>query len=260
MSALKVVFIVLCTIAGLGALAFVGCAGCLGSLAAIGANAHNNANTQSASVADSTSTAGAAPPITISAFRLYADYHANEVAADQRYKGQHLVVTGYVESINKSVFDTIVVNLAANEFDTVMANIRKDEENQAAVLSKGMPLTVDCTGGGMTIGSPSLRDCSIVEQKPQPETPSAYTPVVAPIAPAIETQSSVTETPPTTQQPTHEQVAATDKSFVGKTEDDIRAAFGAPTSLTISGNRKLMNYPHGIVTLENGSVVAIERF
>ena len=51
-----------------------------------------------------------------------------------------------------------------------------------------------------------------------------------------------------------------DNNFTGKSESDIVAAFGAPTSVSLSRDRKLMNYPHMIVTMQNGAVIAIERF
>lgn len=267
MSALRVVFIIVCTIAGLGVLFFVGCAGCLATLVKIGADSERNASTQNYSSSASTSTPSI-PAIHITADKLYADYHANEVSADQKYKGQHLIVSGYVQSIDKDFLDHIVLRIStANEFESVMAQLGKQDENKAAALAIGTPVLVNCTGGAMIVGSPSLEDCVLVEQEPKPETPveqrsKPETPSASIPEPTINStvqqQSSATVAHP--QIGTQEEVANADEAFVGKSEADIRATFGPPLSITFSGDRKLMNYPRGIVTLENGAVVGIERF
>ena len=284
MSALRVILIVVCTIAGLGILLFVGCAGCLASLVKIGADNHN-ASTESYSTASDSSSSSIppTPAIRTTANQLFADYHANEVAADQRYKGQHLLVSGVVQSIDKDFLDHIVLRLStANEFESVMAQLSKQDENKAAALVIGSPVLVNCTGGTMVVGSPNLDDCVLVEQKPIPDSPaqqsppqemsqapSASTPEST-VSPAVQQPSSATAAQPQavasqSQQSQAEGLTPEDfeksaKALVGYSEDNIRAALGPPLSTSFSGDRKLMHYPHGIVTLKDGVVIAVERY
>lgn len=100
-------------------------------------------------------------PIIVEASDLWRDYHANEVAADDRYKGRTLLVDGTVTGIRKGVLNSIILDLKGpNEFMSVHAHLVKSEAAEAAALSKGRIVTLFCTGAGMVIGSPILRDCT----------------------------------------------------------------------------------------------------
>src|SRR5690348_8474085 len=76
------------------------------------------------------STPGAAETsVSVTAMELAKDYHANEVAADEKYKDKRLDVTGRVQSIDKDVFDNMVVHMATdNEFMAVMATMTDDSK------------------------------------------------------------------------------------------------------------------------------------
>lgn len=100
------------------------------------------------------------PPIELGAQQLWAAYDANEVAADNAYKGRVLAVTGKVVSIEKGILSEILVKLAADgPYDYVIATMDKSQASAAAALSKGTRLTVLGKGNGMIIGSPMLADC-----------------------------------------------------------------------------------------------------
>lgn len=119
-----------------------------------------------AAVAPAATAAPAAPPppapaLAVSASELFNDYHDNEVAADQKYKGKRLAVTGTVQSIEKDLFDNIVVRLrTSNEFMGAMASLDSKYEALAASLRKGAKVAWTCKGGGLVVGSPVLRDCA----------------------------------------------------------------------------------------------------
>ncbi len=99
--------------------------------------------------------------IEVSSTRLFNDYQANEVAADNRYKGQKLLVTGTVASIDKGLFGSMVLRLSTpNEFMSTMCSMESSEASSLSQISKGEQVRVLCEGSGMTIGSPSLRDCT----------------------------------------------------------------------------------------------------
>jgi len=101
--------------------------------------------------------------IEVSALQLYKAYDDNEVAADQRYKGKALAVTGTVLSIDKDAFDNIVVQLRGdNDFMGVHAGLDDEHEALAASLKKGTKVKWKCDGGGRILTSPVLRNCGPV--------------------------------------------------------------------------------------------------
>lgn len=98
------------------------------------------------------------PEISVEAEKLSADYKANEVAADNKYKGKRLLVTGTVESINKDFKDEVWVGLATdNQFMPIHAEGFAPQ--QVSGLKKGSVIKIPCTGAGMIVGSPFLKDC-----------------------------------------------------------------------------------------------------
>lgn len=102
------------------------------------------------------------PDMKVTAVKLFQDYEANEVAADNVYKGKTLLVSGKVQSIDKDFMDNIVVHLTTpNEFMSALATVMDSEKAKAGKLTKGQTVSVLCSGGGRIIGSPVLRDCTI---------------------------------------------------------------------------------------------------
>jgi hypothetical protein len=129
-------------------------------------------NNQTAAEGDVSS----APVRTVSALQLWSDYHANEVAADNVYRGERLDVQGVVESINKNFVDDVYVVLATpNEFMSVHADLKHDYQSAAAQLQIGQMVSLECVGGGMVIGSPILKDCSFIPLRPKPSPEGATT-------------------------------------------------------------------------------------
>jgi hypothetical protein len=127
---------------------------------------HSSGNNHASNPAASTPeapTVAAAPPLKVSAPKLYRDYQRNEVSADTMYRAKTLAVTGRVSSISKDFTDGVYLTLdnGENEFSGVHADLQKSETDKASVLSKGTVVTVVCEGGGMIIGTPNLKDCLI---------------------------------------------------------------------------------------------------
>jgi hypothetical protein len=105
----------------------------------------------------------AAQPVT--AVQLFRDYHANEVSADSKYKGQQLLVTGRVAKIRKDFTDDIVLDLMTpNQFMSAMAQIQKQDHSAAANLKRGQEVVVLCKGQGLMLGSPMLENCRIFDK------------------------------------------------------------------------------------------------
>lgn len=106
--------------------------------------------------------------IGIEAERLVAQYEANEIAADARYKDQMLAVTGIIGDFDKGPFGGLYVVLAAESMRAFFSGVRCsfDKKNEAELsrLSKGERITVTGRCDGRTLGTVYLRDCSL--QKP----------------------------------------------------------------------------------------------
>jgi hypothetical protein len=117
---------------------------------------------QAVSAAPAASRPAPAPakPMAVAAAMLYRDY-ANEVAADVKYKGAVLCVSGRVSSIGKSVFDEseIAVRLMAGEMNFADAVLAPSETGAAGATKIGTKVSLLCIGNGVFAGAPLLRDC-----------------------------------------------------------------------------------------------------
>lgn len=139
---------------------FIGLAVLAGAAVSGDAYKDYKARAEAANAAKTEQAAPAADAIKITARELFKAYDANEVAADSKFKGKPIEVTGVVESISSDIADEPVVQLAGGEmFQMVHANGL--DTVTAAGLSKGQEITLACTGAGEVIGMPSLSDCSL---------------------------------------------------------------------------------------------------
>jgi len=102
--------------------------------------------------------------VKITAQQLFTAYDENEVAADERFKGKVLEVSGTVQAINKDAFDNIVINLrTSNEFMSVHLKIVDDEKAAAIALKKWTKVAAQCRKMSRIIGSPMGGDCRFVK-------------------------------------------------------------------------------------------------
>jgi hypothetical protein len=86
---------------------------------------------------------------TLSADGLYAEYKSNEVAADQKYRGKIVVVSGVIRDIGKDIMDNAYIVIGGSGFlDGVQCTFTKVEESSVARLSKGQRVTVKGEVGG----------------------------------------------------------------------------------------------------------------
>jgi len=81
----------------------------------------------------------------VTAGQLLDEYHANEVAADMKYKGKLIAVTGYVSNISSSSTGEPCVWLARTQeftFFTVDCYFRIIHQSQVAQLLEGQLITI----------------------------------------------------------------------------------------------------------------------
>lgn len=80
---------------------------------------------------------------TVSANQLYSEYNANEVAADSKYKGKIIIVSGTIQDIGKDIMDNAYIVIGGKGFlDGVQCTFTKGEQSSVARLSKGQQVTV----------------------------------------------------------------------------------------------------------------------
>jgi hypothetical protein len=98
--------------------------------------------------------------LSVGSVRLWRDYEENEVAADTRYKGQRLRVTGTVVSIERDYQGRPVLHLfSGNPIFMTMATLDKADIPAAAQLKKGDQVSVRCIGAGREMRMPQLERC-----------------------------------------------------------------------------------------------------
>lgn len=120
-----------------------------------------NGSTSSASAGSATEKKEVATPdLEVTAEAYYADYDANEVAADASYKGKLIQITGTVSGVRKT-FGSVYVDLeTSNPYLQVYCQLK--DEADAASISKGSRISLVGTGGGKPL-VPTVDDCVIVK-------------------------------------------------------------------------------------------------
>jgi hypothetical protein len=107
-------------------------------------------------------TAATVPLIEVTAHDLEAAYHANEVAADDRFKGKLVRVTGVIKRISKDILDDPHIFLASDDaFGGVMCSFRGGVADGIESLVAGQRAALRGVGDGYFMGSPTLRTCAI---------------------------------------------------------------------------------------------------
>jgi hypothetical protein len=99
------------------------------------------------------------PAVDVSARQLFADYEANEVSADDKYKGKVLRISGTITKIGKDVLDTPYVGLSVGD-DVFEVQCMFDDGAAVSSLKKGQKLTVRCKGDGK-MGNVIVRGCVV---------------------------------------------------------------------------------------------------
>lgn len=103
--------------------------------------------------------------IKVSAIKLSEEYKANEIAADAKYKGNIVEVTGVVENIGKDIIDAPYIALKSYEYaivDKVQCYFSKADEAQLATVVKDRQITLRGEVSGK-MGNIIFRGCQIVK-------------------------------------------------------------------------------------------------
>lgn len=96
--------------------------------------------------------------IKVSAEDLYQEYQDNSVAADQKYDGKQVEVTGSIYDFGTDIMDRPYITFG---FLETQAIFRKSYSSQLAELEKGQEITVQCKVSGAPLDYPILDNCQI---------------------------------------------------------------------------------------------------
>jgi len=110
-----------------------------------------------------TDTAVAANEVSLDS--LLSDYKANEVAADQKYKGQTIRTSGVLKEVKKDIADNPFVLVGTNTDPLVIPELQcslsRSAVQEAARLTRGAPVTVQGSVRGLLLNV-QLADCTFV--------------------------------------------------------------------------------------------------
>ncbi len=98
------------------------------------------------------SNAPAEKPILVTSKALAKDYDENELAADEKYKGKQLLVSGKVANIAETMGNVTVTLEGHERLKDVMCSFIESEKGNVAKLKKRQQVTLIGTGDGSTAG------------------------------------------------------------------------------------------------------------
>lgn len=102
-----------------------------------------------------------AAPLFVTAPLLFYAYGANEVAADRKYNGKVMAISGTVQNVEKDGYKFIVHLRTANPLLPVASYLDSFHESEVAQMRKGEVVAFICMGNGMVAGRPVLRECQL---------------------------------------------------------------------------------------------------
>lgn len=98
--------------------------------------------------------------ITVTASQLYSDYKQNELAADEKYKGEMIEVSGTVASIEEMFGQKFVSLNTGDIIGKIQCFLDDSEGSKAASLTVGQQITLTGKGDGMSLNV-AMKNCMI---------------------------------------------------------------------------------------------------
>jgi len=104
---------------------------------------------------------GQAPDYRITADALFSEFKENEVAADAKYEGKIIVVSGVIQDIGKDVMDQAYIVLGGGGFlDGVQCTFTESQNASIGNLTKGQSVSVKGEVSGK-MGNVLITKCSL---------------------------------------------------------------------------------------------------
>jgi len=101
--------------------------------------------------------------IEITVSELYRTYEANEVSADEQYKGKKMAITGVVGNIGKDILDNPYISLKVNYLQSVNCYFSDKNNKIISQISKGQKVTIIGECAGLTLTDVVVQDCELWE-------------------------------------------------------------------------------------------------
>lgn len=95
----------------------------------------------------------------VTSSELYKAYKANEVSADEKYKGQKLAITGTIESIGKDIMDNPYISFKEDYLQSVTCYFSEENNKIIAQLNKGQEITIIGECRGLILTNIVIKDC-----------------------------------------------------------------------------------------------------
>jgi len=98
---------------------------------------------------------------------LHKEYMDNPIAADAKYKGKTLQLTGKVDNIDREIAGNTYITFHVGEkysFQDIRITFKKSQESEVAKLKKGQQITIqgECRGTLLST-TVSLNNCEIIK-------------------------------------------------------------------------------------------------
>lgn len=107
-----------------------------------------------------TETAEVEQAVAVSASQLYSDYKQNELAADEKYKGKMIEVSGTVATIEEMFGQKFVTLNTGDILGKIQCFLDDSEGSKAASLTVGQQITLTGKGDGMSLNV-AMKGCVI---------------------------------------------------------------------------------------------------
>ncbi len=109
-------------------------------------------------------TAPAEEAIVVTSVKLYADYKANEISADNTYKGKLVEVSGTVDDIGKDILDKPYVTLKTDDFlGSVQCMLDDAAIAEASTLAEGAKVIMRGRVNGL-LGNVLVKNCILIKK------------------------------------------------------------------------------------------------
>ena len=121
-------------------------------------------DTKKVETATSAKPEAAAPAVIVTSANISKEYSENEVAADAKYKGKTIEITGKVNNIDNGISDNeMIVRLSDGKYDfnNPWCYMKESERDKVLALKKGQQVTLIGTGDSATLKSPVLKGCTV---------------------------------------------------------------------------------------------------
>lgn len=132
----------------------------LGGLIVLGAIVGGGGGSETSSTATNGTQAAPVEELAVTSQELAKAYEDNEAAAQQKYGGKPLAVTGTVTGVKLDLMDKPVVQLnGVNPFLPVQGSLA--DKAAAANLNKDQEVTLHCEGVTEVMSMPQLKACRL---------------------------------------------------------------------------------------------------